>query len=329
MDTSLTPEYSRRRGTALGVISLLFWSSSIAFSSLTARQFGIVTVAAFIYFTAGIISCGRAWMTGDLKKMLNQPRRYMIACGILMPLYTLSYYGAVGLIPEGETVEVGLINYLWPALVLTLSVPILRFKWRWPLIPGVLLAMSGIFISRLGEDGLDPAKMLGHMQTNWAPFSMALFCAVTWALYSNLARLWGNPKAPSPMPIFMLLTGVMMCALRPFVREDFEWNNWAALAVVYSLFCPTILAYIFWDVGMRTGNFIIVGSASYLTPILSTLITSRLADKKWPGPYLWFGAAMVFAGACICKISLFEREAAADSVEVKSNAVAEAAPGGE
>ena len=41
---------------------------------------------------------------------------------------------------------------------------------------------------------------------------------------------------------------------------------------------PTFLAYLFWDRAVLRGNFILVASFGYLTPLLSTLVSAVPGD---------------------------------------------------
>jgi drug/metabolite transporter (DMT)-like permease len=68
---------------------------------------------------------------------------------------------------------------------------------------------------------------------------------------------------------------------------------------------PAALAYTFWDRGMRTGNFVLLASASYFAPILGTLwmvIYLQVPAR----PPLWIGCGLVTAGAFICRFSFVE-----------------------
>jgi len=296
----------RTRGTVLGLLAILFWSTTIAFSRLTTEAFGFLTAAAITYAVAGLISCAVAALRRRFWLMLQAPRRYLFGCGALMVAYTVSLYAALGLAPsEQETVLVGLVNYLWPVLVLVLSVPILGNKWRWALVPGALAGVAGTVLAVVEVRGLALTDVGKGALAHPLPLLFALVCAVTWGLFSNLSRRWGDPRAPSAMPLFMLATGAVLWALRPLRAETPHWQPGAVLALAYVCLFPTILAYVFWDIAMRTGHFVIVGSASYLTPLLSTGITCLVLGAM-PGPLLWIGAGLVVIGAATCRLSLVE-----------------------
>jgi hypothetical protein len=69
---------------------------------------------------------------------LRLPKRYLFGCGALFVSYEVALYLAVGLsVSDQQVLVVGLINYLWPALILLTAIPILRYRarpwlgWAW------------------------------------------------------------------------------------------------------------------------------------------------------------------------------------------------------
>jgi drug/metabolite transporter (DMT)-like permease len=286
---------------------MLMWASTFGFSRVAAESFGFFTTGAILYTAAGAISIVAATAGGRLGRMLRQPRLYLLGCGALMAVYTISLYAAIGLASgRQETIEVSLMNYLWPALVLLFSVPLLGNQWRWPLIPGVLIAVGGTILATADAPGFHIAGLRQRLIAEALPLSLGVVCAITWGLYSNLSRRWGDPTGPSAMPLFMLATGLLLGGIRLLRPEQPHWNLGAAGSLAYLCIFPTTLGYNFWDISMRKGNFVLVGSASYLIPVLSVAVSCVVLNTR-PGLFLWAGAALVVAGAVICRVSLKER----------------------
>jgi drug/metabolite transporter (DMT)-like permease len=287
-------------------MALLFWASTVGFSRIATEAVGHFTAAALVFLAAGLISCAWSVVSSTFRGMFRHPRRYLFGCGGLFAFYTVSLYLAIGLSEDRHvTVEVALVNYLWPATVLLFSVPLLGARWRWTLILGVLMALAGIFLGAADVHGLTVSGLFEHVRANAPAFAGALAAAVSWGLYSNLTRRWGDPAAPGAVPLFMLVTGLLLGAIRLLSPEPARWTADALLAILYLSFFPTVLSCIFWDLSMRTGNFVVVGAASHLTPLLSTVITCALLGAR-PGPLLWVGACLVGAGAVVCRLSLRE-----------------------
>ena len=96
----------------------------------------------------------------------------------------------------------------------------------------------------------------------------------------------------------MLLTGMVLGAARLFFPETTRWSGRAALELGY-MAVSSNLAYGFWERALRKGNVILVVSASYLTPLFSTIVSS-LYLQVGGGLRLWIGCALVVLGAALC-----------------------------
>ena len=71
----------------------------------------------------------------------------------------------------------------------------------------------------------------------------------------------------------------------------------------YMSLCPAFLAYTFWDLGTRKGQMIWLAALSYLTPLLSTLI-SVVVLRATPSPMLWLAAGMIVVGAALSQAGI-------------------------
>jgi len=66
---------------------------------------------------------------------------------------------------------------------------------------------------------------------------------------------------------------------------------------------PTLLAYVCWDSAARRGNLSLVAALSYLTPLLSVLVSSLYLELPVQ-PQQWLSGVLVVAGAVLCKRSI-------------------------
>ena len=71
----------------------------------------------------------------------------------------------------------------------------------------------------------------------------------------------------------------------------------------------TAFAYVFWDRAMRKGHMVLVAALSYLTPLLSTIVTAVHLEVA-PGPRIWVACVLVIAGAALCRLAIEERSSA-------------------
>lgn len=293
---------SERTSTLAGIAAILFWSTSIAFSRSLTEQLGTLTAAAVIYLSAGILGfLHTASQPGRMAKMRKLPLSYLAGCGSLFVIYMVALYLAIGTAASRtQVLAVGLINYLWPGLSLVFSIPILG-KRGTPLLPiGIAVALAGVWLASTGADGaLLPALI--QEQGALAPYGLALAAAVSWGLHSNLSRYWGGSNDGGGVPLFLLASGLALGVLRMFTIEAAPaWTLKTGFELAYMALFPGVLGYALWDHAVRKGEITFLSAASYITPLLSTLVSAVVLDVT-PGKGIWLGAAMVFAGAILCK----------------------------
>ena len=291
------------RSTAYGIMALIFWGSTIAFSRSLAEKLGTLTAASYIFLLAGGLSCMYLIISREFGKLVHLPRVYLFGCGTLFIVYMASLYLAIGSATNRlQSLEVGLVNYLWPSLTLVMAAPILKKKARVTLIPGCLLGFGGALLAaaQIGESW---DQFVGNLITNWSPYVLAFVAAVCWALYSNLTRRWAREAETGAVPLFLLASGMVLGVLRLIFPETTQWNNQSLVELAYMALFPTILAYAFWDSAMRRGNMILVASLSYLTPLLSIIIGAVYLGVS-TGGYLWAGCLLVVFGSIVCKLSV-------------------------
>jgi len=294
--------------TILGVLAILFWGTTIAFSRSLTEQLGPLTSASWIYMLSGIWGCIYLInKPGGIKKTFQLPILYLIGCGTLFIFYMVCLYLAVGLaFSREQVIEVSIINYLWPGLTLIFSLPILHKKGRITLIPGVVLAFSGLYLAAVNSGMFSWNAFKGNFQESHLPYLLAFMAAVSWGLYSNLVRRWAGHTEGGAVPIFLLVTGLILTSIRFMFPEESYWTPRVVMELLYMSVFPTFLAYFFWDRAMRKGKIILVASLSYFTPLLSIIISSlylRVAVRE----SLWIACGLVIAGAIICKYSVIDK----------------------
>jgi drug/metabolite transporter (DMT)-like permease len=301
----MTNDSKKKMATTAGFFAVLFWSINVAFSRRLTEQLGVLTAACFIYLGAG--GLGSLYVLGrpkERRKLAQIPWRYWLGCGPFFVLNILFFHLAVGLASgEQKVVEVGLVNYLWISLALILSVPILQKKARLGLAPGIAIACGGIVVAALQWGPLSWEVFIENMRGSRLPYILAFCGAVSWALYSNFSGRWGADFDGWPVPLFLLTTGIIFLGIRLTVVETTVWSPRVCAELAATIVFPTLLAYICWDVAMRKGTAVLVVSACYLTPLLSTLINCAYLRVP-PRPTLWLACAMVIGGAILCRRSV-------------------------
>jgi drug/metabolite transporter (DMT)-like permease len=109
------------------------------------------------------------------------------------------------------------------------------------------------------------------------------------------------------VPIFILATGVILSCLTPLFGNHSHWTPRVVWNLLYMALVPTFLAYVSWEKAIRQGNFVLVATFAYLTPLLATLIGAVYLGVR-PGSSQWIACLLVIAGAWVCNWA-FEQKA--------------------
>lgn len=179
--------------------------------------------------------------------------------------YHFFYFRAFALAPA---VEVNLINYLWPLLIVLFSplfLPGYRLSARH--ILGAALGMSGAFlIVSGGRLSLQNQYLQGYL--------LALGAALVWAVYSLLTKRL--PRFPTgTVSLFCAISGILSLVVHfslfhqpgnPPLIQGGEW-----LLLVWMGIGPMGAAFFAWDAALKCGDPRVIGALAYLTPLLSTL----------------------------------------------------------
>ncbi len=168
-------------------------------------------------------------------------------------------------IQSAPPVEVSLIAYLWPLLIVLFASFLPGEKLRWHHIAGVVFGLLGalVIITKGGSIGLAGGIKSGHV--------IALFCAFIWAGYSVLSRRFG--KVPVDVVAgYCLITSAVALVLH-LGLESTVWpasaSQWAALVVLGTV--PLGAGFYAWDWGCKHGDIMVIGALSYAAPLLSVI----------------------------------------------------------
>ena len=286
------------RNTFLGLSAILLWSMSVALTRSIAEQIGPLTTGAYVCLAGGLLFfvCHFLLVKRSVKELWKLPHLYLFGCGLLFVIYTVTLYLALGIAANrSQTLEVGLVNYLWPTLSILFSLILLAKKGRIGLIPGTLLALIGVFLALTHRTKVSWSSFLSNFLSNPSAYSLALVAAVSWALYSNLTRRWAGNSSGGAVPLFIIITGIALLFLRFLHPEDSSYSSRLVLEVA-CLSLATTLGYIFWDIAMRKGDVLLVMAFSYLTPFFSTVV-SCIYLRVIPGSRLWLGCFLIVVGS--------------------------------
>ncbi|MBS1180657.1 MAG: yddG [Proteobacteria bacterium] len=252
---------NRARATLIGLTAILMWSMLGVFTGgsgavppflLNALCFGLSGSVATIW----LIARGRVGV-------LRQPLRVWAVGTLGLFGYHALYFTALRTAP---LVEAGLINYLWPLLIVLFSGLLPGERLRVHHLAGVALGFSGaaLLVTAGRSLTLDGGYAFGYLA--------AFLAAVVWAGYSVISRRFAGVPSEA-VAGFCLATALLSLLCHAAFEKtvlpagSFEWLMVLLLGVF-----PVGLAFFVWDHGVKHGDIQLIGTAAYATPILSTLL---------------------------------------------------------
>ena len=282
------------RATAIGLVAILLWSTSVGLLRSISEHFGATGGAALIYTVSAISLC----LSQGLPKIRELPWRYLCSGGFLFVSYEICFALAIGLADtRAQSLELGLINYLWPCLTIVLSLFINGQRSSFWLWPGLILTLGGIFLVMQESGGGSLTSMWHNIQSNPRPYGLAFTAAITWALYCNLTRRFSG--GTSGVSLFFCATAVVLWAKYALTEQPTIGFSLAPTLQLLFMGVSTAIAYSVWNRGIQAGNMTLLATASYFTPVSSALLASLWLGLR-PGFSFWQGVIMVVAGSLIC-----------------------------
>jgi len=295
---SSTPP-SSLRSTIAAIIPCIVWSSAVLVAHRLSLPFGPLRAAGIEYGISGLFLFLISFLQGNTPRMWAHSTQCLFWCGTLWFLNVALFWLAIAATnSSGELLVTGLLNYLWPAFTLLLSIPILGKKPNKLLSLGLAATLIGIVLAKIGTSPADTA-IDAFTRINPGAYSLATFAAIAWGVYSNLARKLSNPNGGSSVAIYMVLTSLILLVSSSLISEPYRANlsDWI-LIVSYS--SASAAAYLFWDIGMRYGNVVVISTISMLIPLASTIITA-IASGHGITLTLISAAALVVLGSGVCR----------------------------
>ena len=285
---------STNKATLIGLVAVLLWSAIVGLIRSVSVHLGPTGGAAMMYSVASVfllLSVG--WV-----RLGEFPRRYLAWGSILFVSYEVCLALSIGYANSArQAIEVGMVNYLWPALTVLAAILFNRQRANWLIVPGCALSILGICWVLGGEQGIDAAGMLANVRDNPLSYGLALGGALIWAAYCTVtARIAGGKNGVTLFFILVSLTLWIKYLLEGGGAMDFSLE-----AIVYLLLAAGAMGFGYgaWNVGILHGNVTVLAGASYFIPVLSAALSTLVLRAPLPLSF-WQGAAMVCAGAVLC-----------------------------
>ena len=253
---------SKNQATLVGFLAVLMWSLLALFTAASGNvpPFQLAAMSFAIAAAAGAGS--RLVRPGARRRPQAPAGAWLLGVAGLFG-YHFFYFTALKSAPP---VEAGLINYLWPLLIVLLAASLPGERLGWHHVAGALLGLSGTVLIVTGGEGL-------AVRADYMPgYAAALAAAVIWAVYSVMSRRFSAVPSDA-VAGFCLVTALLSAACHLLVEET-VWpaNAVQWLAVLGLGLGPVGTAFYVWDYGIKHGDIAVLGASAYMAPLLSTVI---------------------------------------------------------
>lgn len=274
--------------TLVGLTAIVMWSLLAALTVATGRVPPFQLLAMTFAIGACVGPLTWLWRPSAIRALRQPLLVWLVGIGGLFGYHAL-YFLALRLAPPAEA---GLLNYLWPLLIVLLSSLLPGERLAPHHIVGALLGFAGTILLFMGNSGSppDPSHIPG--------FIAAFIAAFVWAGYSVMSRKLA--AVPTDAVAGFCLATALLAAVCHFALEMTVWPETTVqwLAILALGIGPVGIAFFVWDIGMKRGDIRVLGAASYATPLLSTAFLIVAGFAK-PTATLAIAAALIAGGGLI------------------------------
>ncbi len=250
----MRPATSHSRAHLSALAALALWGS------LAAMVLRLRSVPPFFLLGTSLIIGGLVGLRRHSFRALT-PRLVLLGLWGLFAYHLCLFLG----LRWAPPVEANLLNYLWPLLIVVLS-PVF--------LTGVRLAarhLAGVVLGFAGAAWLVAGGLANFSLDGFGGYLLAVAAAVIWATYSLLTRRCGGFPTAS-VAVFCLLSGALALAGHVMLEPRYlpGWDEVPFLLVIG--LGPLGASFYLWDYALKRGDPRTIGTLSYLTPLLSTLL---------------------------------------------------------
>ena len=284
---------SQRTATLIGLAAILMWSL-LAVMTVATGTIPAFQLAAMTFAIGGAVGLLTLLRKPQALQLLRQPAAaWAVGVGGLFGYHAL-YFLALRFAPPAEA---GLLNYLWPLLIVLLSAFLPGERLAIHHVIGAALGLVGTVLLFVGNGASFAASQLPGL-------AAAFVAAFVWAIYSVLSR---RLKAvPTEAVAGFCLATSLLAAIVHAAIERTVWPGTPAqwLAVIGLGIGPVGAAFYAWDIGMKRGDIRVLGAASYATPLLSTAFLI-LGGYARPSAAIAVAALLIAGGGLVAAKDMF------------------------
>lgn len=274
MTTQPSTNNTQAAATGIGFIAIVLWSTLALFTALTnaGELIPPFQLLAMTFIIGALANTLLLAVQGKLSAAVSiAPKKAWFFSVSGLFFYHFFYFLALARAPE---IEAGLINYLWPLLIVLFSALLPGEQLRWYHCVGALLSFFGVLgLVLLNGKGFDtdPRYLLGY--------AFAVASALVWSSYSVINRRFA--AIPSSVTVGFCFMVALLAVFSHFVfgEPHVMPNRTQWVGIIGLGIGPVGLAFFVWDYGTKHGNIQLLGILSYFAPLFSTVLLVIFTDS--------------------------------------------------
>ena len=210
-------------------------------------------------------------------------------------------------------VEVSIVNYLWPTLVVLANLAVDRNTHaNWLIVPGTLLATCGVATVVGGDSGFSLAGIVQNVGSNPVPYLLALLDACSWTAYSVVTPRISKGKNALPYCFVATMLSTWTIWLVTSLTSGWllpEPGSISAASFVAPVLAALVLVggYFSWNVGILRGSMRVLSIVSYMTPVCNGIASAIILQISL-GATFWVGLCMVVTGSILSFAATRDKE---------------------
>lgn len=280
----------QQKAYVLALSAILFWSTIGSALKLTLNYISFAELLFYASATSVIILGSGLAGSGKLKllkKLKSNDFLRAALLGLINPfLYYLVLLKAYDLLLAQEA---GTLNYIWPVVLVLLSIPLLGQRIGWLSIVAILISFLGtVIIGTRGEIfSLEFSNPLG--------VGLALISAIFWALYWIYNM---KDKKDEILKLFLnFCFGLFYTFIYILLTGGFrELNIYGLFGSVYAGFFEMGITYILWLKALQLSSTTAkVSNLVFLSPFISLIIIRYAVGESIMASTI-FGLLLIVGG---------------------------------
>lgn len=258
----------------LMVLCTAFWAGNYIFGKYVTATLSPVWISLIRWAIASCLLVPIAYFTEKpSREAIRSHLLPLAAMGVLgIVMYTYFVYAALRFT---SSTNAALVNSITPATIVLFARIFLKEKATGIQVTGILVSLLGVLIVLTGGNPI--AAFSAHY--NQGDLIM-LFAVIVWSAYSIIGKHM-HQVPPITMTAVSAVIGTLI--LLPFALiegADFsQVNTLALIGMAYISFFPSVLAFIFWNIGVKVIGPSRAGIFLNLMPVFTAIISWALGNK--------------------------------------------------